>query len=74
MDDEREMGRTASRRKTASNLTFCVKKEKDGKYRKVSQVLNHFAIVLLFNYPRDHLHSLFEVSGSSAFMHINISF
>ncbi|XP_034242694.1 dentin sialophosphoprotein [Thrips palmi] len=39
MDDEREMGRTASRRKTASNLTFCVKKEKDGKYRKVYSAL-----------------------------------
>lgn len=35
MDDEREMGRGVSRRKTASNLTFCVKKENDGKYRKV---------------------------------------
>ncbi|KAJ1527127.1 hypothetical protein ONE63_008661 [Megalurothrips usitatus] len=39
MDDGREMGRGVSRRKTASNLTFCVKKENDGKYRKVYAAL-----------------------------------
>lgn len=39
MDDEREMGRTVSRRKTASYLTFCVKNQKDGKYRKVYAAL-----------------------------------
>ncbi|KAE8750582.1 hypothetical protein FOCC_FOCC002562 [Frankliniella occidentalis] len=39
MDDEREMGRGVTRRKTASNLTFCVKKENDGKYRKVYAAL-----------------------------------
>ncbi|KAK3913348.1 NAD-dependent protein deacetylase Sirt7, partial [Frankliniella fusca] len=38
MDDEREFGRV-SRRKTASNLSFCVKKENDGKYRKVYAAL-----------------------------------